>query len=85
MDNTVIVALCSLAGTLGGSILGVIGSARLTIYRIEQLEKKVDTHNRVVERVVILEQENTHNKEDINELFRRAREFESQAAQAKAK
>ena len=85
MDNTVIVALCSLAGTLGGSILGVIGSTRLTVYRLEQLEKKVDTHNRVIERVVILEQENAHNKEDINELFRRAREYEAQAAQIKTK
>lgn len=77
MDPTITVALCSLAGTLGGSLLGAIGSTRLTVYRIEQLEKKVDTHNRVIERVTVLEHENRTNKEDINELFKRARELEA--------
>ena len=77
MDLTITVALCSLAGTLGGSLLGAIGSTRLTVYRIEQLEKKVDTHNRVIERVTVLEHENKSNKEDINVLFKRARELEA--------
>jgi len=77
MDPTITVALCSLAGTLGGSLLGAIGSTRLTVYRIEQLEKKVDTHNRVIERVTVLEHENKSNKEDINVLFKRARELEA--------
>ena len=77
MDPTITVALCSLAGTLGGSLLGAIGSTRLTVYRIEQLEKKVDTHNRVNERVTVLEHENKSNKEDINVLFKRARELEA--------
>lgn len=77
MDPTITVALCSLAGTLGGSLLGAIGSTRLTVYRIEQLEKKVDTHNRVIERVTVLEHENKSNKEDINALFKRARELEA--------
>ena len=55
MSETIVVALISLAGTLVGSQLGVIATARLTTYRIEQLEKKVDKHNNVVERVYILE------------------------------
>ena len=55
MSETIIVALISLAGTLIGSLLGVIATARLTTYRLEQLEKKVDKHNNVVERVYILE------------------------------
>lgn len=55
MSETIVVALISLAGTLVGSLLGVIATARLTTYRLEQLEKKVDKHNNVVERVYILE------------------------------
>ena len=52
MSSEVIIALCSLAGTLAGSLLG----AGLTRYRIEQLEKKVDKHNGLIERMVIVEQ-----------------------------
>lgn len=55
MSETVIVALLALIGTLGGSFLGILASAKLTNYRIEQLEKKVEKHNDVVERFYILE------------------------------
>ena len=55
MPEAVIVALLSLAGTLGGSFLGIFTSAKLTNYRIEQLEKKVEKHNGVIERVFKLE------------------------------
>lgn len=56
MDSNIIVALLSCAGTIVGSGVGVITSARLTNYRIEQLEKKVDKHNGVMERTAILEE-----------------------------
>ena len=46
----VIVAGMSLIGTLVGTFTGVTVSANLTNYRIEQLEKKVAEHNKVVER-----------------------------------
>ena len=55
MSETVIVALLALIGTLGGSFLGIVASAKLTNYRIEQLEKKVEKHNNVVERFYVLE------------------------------
>lgn len=55
MSETVIVAIISLAGTLLGSAGGIITSGCLTRYRIEQLEKKVEMHNHVVERVFRLE------------------------------
>lgn len=45
MSETVIVALISLIGTLAGSLGGVLVSSKLTSYRLEQLEKKVDEHN----------------------------------------
>jgi len=45
MDNNTIVALLSLLGTLAGTFSGIIVSARLSTYRIKQLEIKMDKHN----------------------------------------
>ena len=56
MNETVIVAIISLVGTVFGSVIGILTSNRLTAYRIEQLEKKVDKHNSVVERTYQLEE-----------------------------
>lgn len=55
MSDTVFVALLSLAGTVLGSGLGVLASQRLTQYRLEQLERKVQAHNNLVERTYLLE------------------------------
>ena len=57
MSEVVLVALIGFAGTLAGSFMGVIASAKLTSYRIEQLEKKVEKHNQVAERTTILERD----------------------------
>lgn len=43
----------------------------LTIYRINQLETKVDKHNSVVERTFRIEEDIKHIKEDIKELRQR--------------
>ena len=51
MDSTVIVALLSCMGTVIGSMFGVVASSNKMIYRIEQLEKKVEKHNSMVERM----------------------------------
>ena len=55
MEHDVLIALLSLAGTLTGTLGGILTSARLTNYRIEQLEKKVDRHNGFGERIPVLE------------------------------
>lgn len=57
MDNTIVVALLSMTGTLIGSVAGIMTANKLTVYRIEQLEKKVDKHNTVIERVAVLERD----------------------------
>lgn len=58
MDVTAIIVAClSLIGTLGGSLGGVLVSSKLTNYRIEQLERKVDKHNSFAERIPILEEQ----------------------------
>lgn len=55
--STIIVAVISLVGTLFGSYLANSKSTALIAYRIEQLEKKVEKHNSVVERTYKLEKE----------------------------
>ena len=55
MSETIIVAGISLIGTLFGTFGGIMASNRLMLYRLEQLEKKVEKHNNLVERVYRLE------------------------------
>lgn len=55
MSETIIIALISLLGTLGGTFGGILTTSKLTNYRIEQLEKKVDKHNNIIERTYKLE------------------------------
>jgi hypothetical protein len=56
LTNEIILALISFAGTLIGTFSGIYATSRLSNYRIEQLEKKVDKHNNLIERVFHLEQ-----------------------------
>ena len=51
MEASIVVAVISGACTLAGSFCGVVASSRLTAYRLEQLEKRVDKHNHLVERM----------------------------------
>ena len=57
MDNEVIVALVAFAGTLIGTFGGILTSSKLTNYRIEQLEKKVDKHNNFAQRIPVIEEQ----------------------------
>ena len=61
----IVVALIGLAGSALGSILGVLASAKLTSYRLKQLEKKVEVHNRVIDRVYKLEERTELQEEKI--------------------
>ena len=65
MMDTVIVALLSLVGTLAGSLGGILTANKLTNYRIEQLEKKVEKHNNVIERIFVLEKHEAVMEEEI--------------------
>lgn len=55
MNSEITVALLSATGTLLGSLGGILASNRLTNYRIAQLEKRVDKHNNLVERMATAE------------------------------
>ena len=57
MSETVIVALIAFGGTLLGTFGGIVTSSKLTSYRIEQLEKKVDKHNNFAARMPVIEEQ----------------------------
>ena len=56
MTSEVLTAIFSLAGTLVGSLGGILAAGRLTAYRLQQLEEKVNKHNNLIERVYAIEQ-----------------------------
>lgn len=47
----------SFLGSAAGCVAGIVASQRLTAFRLEALEKKVDKHNRLVERMAAAETE----------------------------
>jgi len=68
MTEVIIVAILSLVGTLIGTFGGIVTANKLTTYRIEQLEKKVEKHNNVIERVFELEKHEAVIDEEIEHL-----------------
>ena len=66
--DTIIVAAISLIGTLAGSYFANSKTTALLSYRMEQLEKKVEKHNQVVERTYKIEK-------DLNTAFIRIDEL----------
>ena len=78
MSETIIVAILSLIGTLAGSLLGIIAANKLVVYRIEQLEKKVEKHNNVLERVYTLEKNEAVIQEEIKVANHRIDDLEKE-------
>ena len=66
--TTLAVAGMSLIGTLAGTFGGILVANKMTTYRIEQLEKKVAEHNKIVERTYKLEGRRTEAEHDIRDL-----------------
>lgn len=56
MNNEIIVALISFAGTALGTFGGIMASTQLIKYRLEKLEQKVDKHNHFAERMPVVEE-----------------------------
>lgn len=68
MSSEIIVAILGLVGTLAGSFLGVVAAGKLTQYRLQQLEDKVNKHNNIIERTYILEGKMEEVQHDIKDL-----------------
>ncbi len=77
--DAIIVSLIGLAGSAIGSILGVLASARLTSYRLEQLEKRVQAHNNLIERMYQVEERTELQEEKIKAANRRIENLERRA------
>lgn len=78
------VALITLAGVIITVAVGnkktskdIKSNADLTIYRIDQLEKKVEKHNQVVERVYALERNDAVEEEEIKVINHRLADLEN--------
>lgn len=79
MSDTITVILTSaisLFGTLAGTFGGIITSSKLTSYRIEQLEKKVEKHNNLVERTYSIEEKLAVQEEQIKVANHRIEDLE---------
>lgn len=77
------VALITLAGVILTVAFGnkkteksIKANTDLTIYRIGELEKKVEKHNKVVERVYVLERKDAVEEEEIKVINHRIADLE---------
>ena len=76
MDNGTLTAVLAFAGTLIGSLGGILAANKLVNYRLQELEKKVEKHNNVIERVYKLEETEAVQNEKISVANRRIDELE---------
>lgn len=71
MGSEIITGILALLGTMFGTFGGILTSNKLTNHRLQELEKKVDKHNSVVERTYRLEEQMkvaNHRIHDLEEL-----------------
>ncbi len=80
IPTEVMVALIGLVGSAIGTFTGILASSKLTSYRIEQLEKKVDKHNTVIERTYKLEEGQAVIQEQIKVVNHRVADLEERGA-----
>ena len=69
--SDIIIATLGFAGTLAGSLLGVVTAQKLTQYRLAQLEEKVNRHNNLIERTFRLEGRMDEAEHDIRDIKQR--------------
>lgn len=68
MTDAVMVAIITASASVAAQIFISLRSNSLMGYRIGELEKKVDRHNRFMERVAVLERDNKTTFRMIDEL-----------------
>ena len=73
---TVIVGVLAFVGTLVGAYCSNNKTVALVTYRLQALEKKVEQHNKVVERMLIAENEIKTMKKEIEKVEVEIHDFE---------
>lgn len=68
MNTEIIKSLIATIPTLIIALVTVVVNGKLIVYRIDQLEKKVEKHNNIVERIAVLEQKTNAAFSRIDEL-----------------
>lgn len=81
MNETVLVAIISLFGTLFGSFAGIITSGKLTNYRLSELEKRVENLSTLIEKTHTLEKQSTLSQEKLRLVEQRVGNLEKSAMQ----
>lgn len=76
MKIEVIVSLISALGSALGTFAGIMVNSKVTNFRIEQLEKKVDMHNQVIDRVYELEKHDAVYREEMKVANHRISDLE---------
>lgn len=72
MSTELLIALLALGGTLTGSFAGILVANKLVNFRLEQLEKKVEKHNNLIERIAMAESDIkviNHRMDDLEKLY----------------
>lgn len=73
MKAEILIALISFLGTLIGTLGGIVASSKITSFRLEQLEKKVEEHNNFARRMPVLEEKievQNHRIKDLEEVLK---------------
>lgn len=73
---TIIVGVLSFVGTLVGAYCSNNKTVALVTYRLQALEKKVEQHNKVVERMSVAENEIKAIKKEIEKVEVEMHDFE---------
>lgn len=74
--STIIVGVLAFVGTLVGAYFSNNKTVALVTYRLQALEKKVEQHNKVVERMLIAENEIKTMKNEIEKVEVEMHDFE---------
>lgn len=66
--EAIIVAIITLVGTISSGVLSAVISNNLIKHRVEQLEKKVDKHNNLIDRMYKVEPNIKLIQEEVEQL-----------------
>lgn len=68
VSDVVIVAIVGAIGSGLCSLLGVLASSKLTQYRLQELEKKVQAHNNLIDRMYKVEKKQSELEQKVEML-----------------